>query len=224
MTLESTFGILQRSLRTFCRCARFRAHAKGWVRGIEVTWNEEHGFHPHAHMFVESRFWPADEIAKCWVKSVAKSGGQTSRRGVDVREMKDVGTGLDEALGYSVKAANITEMDDPQVQDVILVLDRKHLIQSSRGWGQRAAKLEQENKDLGELEQERDGRFRVLFTKLCEAARDADHPLQELVPSAVEFLAEVGGYQDAVEKLQIAGAEGGVLDMPVGFGHSDAPV
>jgi hypothetical protein len=218
---------LRKAVARFQRSAAFRRHAKGWVRAIEIPWNEKNGFNPHIHYMVEADLWPMEEIKALWTRCMAAVGGPAvPAHGSHVKELRDRGKGLDEVVGYPFKIHDLSEMPPEELCRLLAETKGRHLAQMCRAWSDRVAYFQEQEEGNGkvvndaqgnvlltphELVRQVNGGNRLAFDLLVEAARKLARSLAHrgLAARMVPFLraaAEEHGWP--VPELSVE-AEGG---------------
>lgn len=188
---QKNLSLLFLALRVFQRSASFRRHVRAYARGIEVTWGEEYGFHPHVHYFVEAAKWRKEDLKATWTQSMAAVGGPfIPPNGAHVTGIKKrVDKGLMEAVGYPFKAANLCTMPLSELCQMLYATRRRHMTQLSRDWSRRGkVRLEQQAAETEGLAMA-DGVTRVDFRELIGLVRTGHNQAFDLAVKVAEHLA-----------------------------------
>lgn len=188
--LDVLFGAMSR----FRRRAFFNRNFRGWARGIEVTYRAAHGFHPHVHFIVEAPYIALDELHATWAECVLEAGGGiVQRQGVDIKGLTD-GKGLNEAIGYPFKAAELSTMPADKVLELARAIKHRRMFSCARKWNQLARKLEAERRTFGEMENLTEV---VLFCDFAQRLRRSE-------PAALEALSSVMALIQAMGDLELS--------------------
>lgn len=160
--LEDLLRVLSRALRNLTQSRFFKRDVRGYARSIEITKRGSNGFHPHCHMIIQAGFLKLPELIACWKKCVRDAGGRdVEDQSVDLKGLTNPRKGLEEAIGYAFKAAELLEFSREEVVELLRVTREKHLSQCSRAWGRRAKQLEEEAEKADEDVRVNDGVERV---------------------------------------------------------------
>ncbi|MEZ5992262.1 MAG: protein rep [Planctomycetota bacterium] len=196
--LKDLIRILFEALKKLRNTAFFKKHVRGWARGIEVTWNETNGFHPHAHYIVEGAYMGLDALHETWAECVRKVGGLgVSREGIDLKGLAS-GQGLNEAIGYPFKVRDLATWPEAKVLELAKATKRRHLYQACRKWSGRIKQREVELESLHSCDNES---HVVLFRNYIEEVRSGEFEACEAAQSVLALLCAAGGLEDAVQVL-----------------------
>jgi len=183
--LKDLLNILAAALREFTQSKFFKKHVQGYARSIEITKKCNNGFHPHCHMIVAAGFVDLGALIECWQTCVRKHGGDVEGQGVDIRGLRHLQNGLNEAVGYAFKAAELLEFTHDEINELLRVTKHRHLNQCCRAWGRRAKQLEAQAKEQAELVRAAEGVTRVKF---CDLAQDLSHCEPFAVASGLQLV------------------------------------
>lgn len=203
--LKDLLRVLFQALQKFRKTTFFKKYIRGWARGIEITWSEKSGFHPHVHYIVEGGFMDLDKLHATWAKCVSKVGGlEVSRQGIDLKGLTD-GQGLNEAIGYPFKVRDLARLPEAELIEVAKATKRRHLYQACRKWSGRIKEREVELEAL-HLD---DTESRVVpFRNFVEEVRCGEFEACDAALSVLALLCAADGLEDAVQVLYFAMPEG----------------
>jgi hypothetical protein len=178
------------AVKRFQRSAAFRRHVKGYVRGMEITWNAKNGFNPHFHILVESDLWQMAEIKALWTRCMASVGGpQVPPHGTHVMELTDRGQGLNEVLGYPFKIRYLTDMPGDEVCRLLVVTKGRHLAQLGREWSRRIAEIAKQAEATQDAIDDAEGRLLLAPGELLAQVISGNRTAFELLVQAAQHLA-----------------------------------
>ena len=212
-SLAALLAVLFKALKLFRRTAFFKKNICGWARGVEITWGERHGFHPHVHYIVEAGFINMKNLHTAWAKCVRKAGGgEVALEGVDLKGLKS-SKGLNEAIGYPFKAKGLAEWPEEKVLELARAVKGRHLYQACRKWSKRIKRLEDEAKDAAQIEAETEV---VRFVEFLEDVREGVAYACRAVPSAIALLVAMDGLEVSARMLLSAAPEAARQDLATG--------
>lgn len=178
------------AMSKFHRSPVFKRYVRGWVRGVEVPWNPENGFNPHAHYLVEASLWPKEEIKALWSACMRRVGGpEVPPHGTHVKGIADVGAGLMEAVGYPFKVADLSGMPAAELCELLRATKGRHLTQLSGPWAKRLKALSDDADDLADVLDEGEGGLRVSVAELGAQAMGGNRMAFDLLVEAAQWLA-----------------------------------
>lgn len=211
--LKDLLRILFKALEKFRKTAFFKKHIRAWARGIEVTWSEENGFHPHAHYIVDGSYMSLNKLHAAWAKCVRKVGGRdVSREGIDLKGLTN-GQGLSEAIGYPFKVRDLASWPESKVLELAKACKGRHLYQACRKW---SGRIKQREAELDALHLDDTESRIVLFRNFLEEIRCGEFDACDAAPSVLALLCAADGLDDAAQALYEA--------IPVGTRQSYSPI
>ncbi|MCA8916132.1 MAG: protein rep [Planctomycetes bacterium] len=179
-----------KAVHRFQRSVAFKRHVKGWVRGMEIPWNERNGFNPHFHFLVEADLWPMDEIKALWTRSMKTAGGpEVPPHGTHVQELRDRGQGLEEVLGYPFKRQDLTRMPGSETCRLLAETKGRHLAQLCRKWSRRVVELAGDSGQTGRAD-DAQGRVRLSPNQMVAQVNAGNRQVFDLLVQAAQLLGE----------------------------------
>lgn len=180
--LHDLLKILCKALRFLTQSGFFKKHVRGYFRSIEITKRNGNGYHPHCHFVIESAYMKLPELIACWKRCVRKAGGRdVEDQSVDLKGLANGVNGIEQAIGYAVKAgkaigyavkaAELLEFSLDEIVEIRKATKDKHLVQSCRAWGRRAKQLEDEANCKEETQRAVEGIERVNLVALARGLR-----------------------------------------------------
>lgn len=186
---KALVDLLFAAMSKFHRSPVFKRYVRGWVRGVEVPWNGENGFNPHAHYLVEAAMWPKEEIKSLWTTCVKRVGGpHVPPHGTHVKGIADVGKGLMEAVGYPFKVRDLSDMPAPELCQLLYATKGRHLTQLCSPWAKRFKQLVGDDDLAGVLDEGEDG-LRVSVAELGAQAMGGNRTAYDLLVETAQWLA-----------------------------------
>jgi len=119
--LEALLDLLFESFRRFRSRSAWKDHIVGAIASCELTFNPQHGWHPHIHIIAFRRaFWDSDELKESWSASTRAEGLIT-----DIRKVNgDLKGALSELLKYLCKPCDIKKLGVEQVHELVALKRR----------------------------------------------------------------------------------------------------
>jgi len=119
--LEALLDLLFESFRRFRSRSAWKDHIVGAIASCELTFNPQHGWHPHLHIIAFRRaFWDSDELSESWAASTRGEGLIT-----DIRRVNgDLKGALSELLKYLTKPCDIKKLGVEQVDELVALKRR----------------------------------------------------------------------------------------------------
>jgi len=119
--LEMLLDLLFKSFRRFRSRSAWKNHIVGAIASCELTFNPQHGWHPHLHILAFRRaFWDSDELNGSWAASTCGEGLIT-----DIRKIEgDLKGTLSELLKYITKPCDIKKLGLEQVHELVALKRR----------------------------------------------------------------------------------------------------
>jgi len=114
--LEERADVLFDSFRRLRNRSAWKNHIIGAIGAGEITFNPQHGWHPHIHLIAfRKAFWDIEELQESWVAST-RGEGQI----LDIRAIKgELKGALNEVLKYVTKPADIQKLSVEQVHQLV---------------------------------------------------------------------------------------------------------
>jgi len=114
--LEERADVLFDSFRRLRNRGAWKDHIIGAIGSGEITFNREHGWHPHIHLIAfRKAFWDIEELQASWVASTRGEGII-----LDIRAIKGEMKGaLNELLKYLTKPADIQKLSVEEVHQLV---------------------------------------------------------------------------------------------------------
>lgn len=113
--LADQIARLRACFREFRRRADFKAHIKGGIAVVEVTYNKKTDeWHPHLHCLVEGTYWAQAAIANAWERTTGDS------RIVDVRMITSREAAAKYVAKYVAKATETGGLPDRRITEKAL--------------------------------------------------------------------------------------------------------
>lgn len=181
---------LTSAVKRFQRSSAFKRHVKGYVRGMEVTWNAKNGFNPHIHYLVECDLWPMEEIKALWTRCVARVGGPVvPPHGTHVMELKDRGQGINEVLGYPFKLHCLVKMPADEVCRLLAATKGLHMAQRCRKWSLQMKVIAHQWEVPTDAADDAEGRLHFSPAELLVQANAGNRIAFDLLVQTVHWLA-----------------------------------
>jgi len=119
--LESLLDLLFKSFKRLRSRGAWKNHIVGAIASCELTFNPQHGWHPHIHIIAFRRaFWDSDELNESWAASTRGEGLIT-----DIRKVNgDLRGALSELLKYLTKPSDIKKLGIEQVHELVALKRR----------------------------------------------------------------------------------------------------
>jgi hypothetical protein len=103
---------LVESLARLRKTASWRAHVRGGVYVIEVTWNAKRGqWHPHLHVVTEGKYYPQAELKAAWIQASGTSSI------VDVRAIHSREAVIADVTRYVTKSQDAKHVPDTMLPE-----------------------------------------------------------------------------------------------------------
>lgn len=106
-------------LGTLASSARVRDLFPGGLANIEITYSDEHGWHAHKHMVIDSPYIPQPYLVALW-KFITEGEGQV----VDIRKVDKSGKSIAEVIKYLAKINDIPEDKQDEFRKAVKGLKR----------------------------------------------------------------------------------------------------